>query len=75
MLGGRQEVVEALRHQADAIAQKEAVLGNLVRAEARRRVDRWVVQGFSRNTRLPLRPILIVVTVGAVIGATVRSPA
>jgi len=49
MLGGRPEVVETLRGQAEAIAAEEEARGNPERAEARRRVDAWVNAGFARS--------------------------
>ena len=48
----RPEVVEAFRGQAEAITQEEEVRGYRERAEARRRVDRWVEEGFEKGRRI-----------------------
>ncbi len=49
LLIGRPEVMEVLRGQAEAIASAEEARENGDRAEARRRVDRWVVEGFAKG--------------------------
>lgn len=52
MLCGRPEVVALLNGQAEAIAAAEEARGHRERAEARRRVDAWVVAGFAKGRRL-----------------------
>lgn len=51
LLIGRPEVVQVFQQEAAAIATAEETRGGRARAEGRRGVDAWVLQGFARRWR------------------------
>lgn len=51
LLIGRPEIVQGFQQEAAAIATAEETRGCRERAEGRRGVDAWVLQGFARRWR------------------------